>query len=168
MISKKLVGGSIAPLFFTLLGAGPALASDPTDLICKRAGFKRVEAGQFKEFKGELERVVYVFKTSRDMIKAGNVAGVAELSALARARAGNAFAVAFAKHTAPPRGASHLATEGVQTKLFSCDGDEVIGVWVDRARLTWSTDSVGGASPGVMGEARRILDSGSINLNNSD
>ena len=168
MISKQLKGGAIAPLFFAFACAGPALAFDPTDLICKRTGFKAVEAGQLKEVRGEPERVWYVFKTSRDMIKAGNVSGAAELSALSRARAGNAFAVAFAKHTAPPRGVSHLATEGVQTKLFSCDGDEVIGVWVDRARLAWFTSSGGDGSAGVMGEARRILDSGSINLNNSD
>lgn len=168
MTSKKLIGGALAPLFFVYLCSGPASASDPADVICKRSGFKAVEAGQFREVKGEAERVWYVFRTSRDMMKAGNVSGVAELSALSRARAGNAFSVAFARHTAPPTGASHLATEGVQTKLFSCDGDEVIGVWVDRARLAWFTSSVGDGSSGVMGEARRILDSRSINLKNLD
>ena len=168
MISRQLTGGAVAPLFFALACAGPALAFDPTDLICERGGFKTSEAGQFKEVNVEPERVWYLFRINRKIINAGNVSRPAELSALARTRAGNTFAVAFARYTAPPTGASHLAIEGLQTKLFSCNGDELIGVWVDRARLAWSTGSAGADSSGVMEEARRVLDSGSINLKNLD
>ena len=163
MISKQPSRGAIAPLFFALVWAGPALAFDPAELICKRGGFKTAESGQFREGKLEPDRVWYLSKTNRDMIKAGSISGTAELSALARTRAGNAFAVNFAKFNPPPRGASHLATEGVQTKLFSCDGAEWIGVWVDRSRLAWVNGPTTDGPSGVISEVRRMLDSGLLN-----